>query len=169
MTPRSLNAAERQLLQLLRSLQGQGLKTSEIIARVSELLQPEVEEFSIPVAIFKNGALGSLEAIVKYLRENQSLPFAKIAELTGRDKKALAVSYRVAKRKYPEPLSVAPSEFYVPVTILRDKKFSVLEHLVSHLRDSYNLRYHQVALLLDRDDRTVWTVYQRAKRKKVGK
>ena len=168
MAAKGLSADEKLLLEILRSLQSHGLSPSEIIAKVAELLRPEVEEFAIPVSIFKNDYLGSLEAIVKYLRENRGLPFAKIASLTNRDHKALAVTYRAARQKMPGPIKDAPSDFFIPVTILKARETSVLEHVVSYLKDNYSLRYHQVAVLINRDDRTVWTVYQRAKRKKGG-
>jgi hypothetical protein len=45
---------------------------------------------------------------------------------------------------------------------------SIFESLVGYMKDSLELSYHKIALLLNRDDRTIWTVYQRAKKKKEG-
>jgi len=54
--------------------------------------------------------------------------------------------------------------------IFKDRSLSVLESLVSHLKDVKRYSYHEIAVMLNRDDRTIWTVYHRAmqKRKKHG-
>ncbi|MFH2028209.1 MAG: hypothetical protein ABIJ08_03655 [Nanoarchaeota archaeon] len=54
----------------------------------------------------------------------------------------------------------------IPSTIFRDRKISVLEAVVEYLKDEKNLTYHEIAVLLNRDDRTVWTCYSRAKKKR---
>lgn len=53
-----------------------------------------------------------------------------------------------------------------PSSIFKDRSVSVLEALSEHLRDSKNMSYHEVAVLLNRDDRTIWTCYKRAKDKR---
>jgi len=53
------------------------------------------------------------------------------------------------------------------VSILKDRNLSVLENIVSYLKDTLGFRYHQIAVMLNRDDRTIWTVYHRAKKKAV--
>lgn len=62
------------------------------------------------------------------------------------------------------------SERYVniPSFIFRDRSLAALEAVVVYLKDSQGLTYSQIAKLLNRDDRTIWTTYQRAK-KKIGK
>jgi len=107
-----------------------------------------------------------LETIVKYLRENLGLGFRQIASLTGRNRVALAVSYRNAKKKLEAGFIEKISPYSIDVSILRDKQLSVLENIVCYLKDSFGLSYHKIALLLNRDDRTIWTVYSRANKKK---
>mgnify|MGYP001564163895 FL=1 len=64
-------AAEKKLLDTLSYLKEQGLKPEEIFDSVRKLLRvPAEEEIKVPISVFKNNHLGSLEAIVKYLREN---------------------------------------------------------------------------------------------------
>jgi len=53
----------------------------------------------------------------------------------------------------------------IPSHILTDRSVSVLEAIVKYLKEKKNLTYHEIAVLLNRDDRTIWTVYQRARKK----
>ena len=169
MDPEKRDNVERKLVEFLGSLkQEYALSDEEINKLLKQLLKPKPpkEEINIPVSIFKNQNLGSLEAIVKYLRENLKLKFSLIASLTNRDERALAVTYRNARLKMPSSLPIETSEYSIPVSILADRKISVLEHVAYYLKTTYNLNYHQVAVILNRDDRTIWTVYQRAVKKR---
>ena len=158
---------EKRLLDTLNYLKGQGLSSEEIIELVNKLLKvPSKEEVKIPISVFKNEKLGALETIVKYLRENKLLSFKQIGSLTNRNDIALAVSYRNAKKKLEAKFVEEISPYYLPVSILQDRKFSVLENVVSYLKDTFGLTYHKIAILLNRNDRTIWTVYQRARKKR---
>ena len=55
----------------------------------------------------------------------------------------------------------------IPTFLFKDRKVAVLEALVEYLKDHKGLTYHEIALLLNRDDRTIWTVYHRAKKKRI--
>ena len=161
-------SAEKRLLDTLSYLKESGLSSDEIIKLVSNLLKAEVkEEIKVPISVFNNDKLSGLENIVKYLRENLLLSFKQIASLTNRNNIALAVSYRNARKKLEAKFVVTEiSPYSIPVKILQDRNLSVLENIVSYLKDTFGLAYHKIALLLNRDDRTIWTVYQRAKKKK---
>jgi hypothetical protein len=54
----------------------------------------------------------------------------------------------------------------IPVEIFQDRNVAVLERLSEYLKDRLNLTYHEIAVLLNRDDRTIWTCYNRAKKKR---
>jgi len=54
---------------------------------------------------------------------------------------------------------------YVPVSVLK-KPFTVFESVVKYLKEDVMLNFHEIGILLKRDDRTIWTIYQRAKGKK---
>lgn len=56
----------------------------------------------------------------------------------------------------------------IPSFIFRDRSVAVLESLVEYLKDQKKLSYHEIAVLLNRNDRTIWTVYRRAKLKRKG-
>jgi len=53
----------------------------------------------------------------------------------------------------------------IPITIFSNKKFGVLEALVKYLKESTDLSYHEIAEILHRDDRTIWTTYKKACKK----
>lgn len=53
----------------------------------------------------------------------------------------------------------------IPSHIFKDRNLSVLESIVVFLKDNLNFNYSQIAKLLNRDDRTIWTVYNRSKKK----
>lgn len=161
-------AVEKRLSGTLNYLKEQGLGPQEILDLVNKTLKvPAKEEAKVPISVFKNDYLSSLENIVKYLRENLLLSFRQIAELTNRNPIALAVTYRNAKKKLADKFVVTEIPLYsIPVSILQDRNLSVLENIVAYLKDTFGLTYHNIAVLLNRDDRTIWTVYQRAKKKK---
>ena len=58
------------------------------------------------------------------------------------------------------------STFQIPTSIFKDRKVSVLEALVEYLKDKKGLSYHEISILINRDERNIWTVYNRAKKKR---
>ncbi len=54
---------------------------------------------------------------------------------------------------------------FIPTTIFRDRSISVLEAISVYLKDVKGMTYHEIAVLINRDDRTIWTCYHRAKKK----
>ena len=71
------------------------------------------------------------------------------------------------KREISEENSEITSDIWVniPSYIFKDRKLSVLEAIVKYLKEERQLSYHEIAVLLKRDDRTIWTVYNRVKKK----
>lgn len=161
-------SAEKKLLDILIYLKEQGYSPEEIRELSNKLLNaPIKEEIKIPISVFKNEELACLETVVKYLRENMLLTFKQIAVLTNRNQIALAVSYRNARKKLQPKFSVTEiSPYSIPPSILQNRGLSVMENIVSYLKETFGLTYHNIAVLLNRNDRTIWTVYQRAKKKK---
>jgi DNA-directed RNA polymerase specialized sigma24 family protein len=127
--------------------------------------KPEELESVIPVSVFSNDYLSALEAIVKYLHENRNMRLSEIAKLICRDQRAVGVTYRFARKKMKLVLKAPVSKYKLPVSIVAERKLSVLESIVYHLKITYHLSYHDIANIIKRDDRTVWTVYQRALKK----
>lgn len=128
-------------------------------------LAKKPEEPIIPVSVFSNDYLSALEAIVKYLHENKELRLSEIARIISRDQRAVGVTYRFASKKMKVILKAPVSKYSLPASTIAGRKLSVLESIVYYLRETYSLSYHEIALIIRRDDRTVWTVYYRALRK----
>ena len=119
----------------------------------------------IPISIFNNDELSCLETIVKYLKEKLKLRFHDIALLLNRDDRTIWATYSIACRKRKKSLPVKESEVYIPTIIFQDRRLSVLESIVAYLKDSFDLRYSQISILLNRDERNIWTVYDKFRKK----
>ena len=70
--------------------------------------------------------------------------------------------------KYSKRFEVKDFTYAIPVSRFRNREFSTFEIIVSYLKDKVKLSNHQIAVILKRDDRTIWTVYNRAIKKKNG-
>jgi len=55
----------------------------------------------------------------------------------------------------------------IPSAILRDRTLKVLESIVEFLKEKKQMNYREIGTLLNRDERTIWTVYNRAKKKRA--
>ena len=53
----------------------------------------------------------------------------------------------------------------VPNKVFKDRTVSVLEALVEYLKDK-GLSYHEIGMMLNRDERTIWTCYNRLQKKR---
>ncbi len=147
------------VLRLIEELKKENIDLNGILASLKK------EEIEIPVSVFDNKKLSALETIVKYMKENLEFKFSKISKLLNRDSKTIWVTYSNSREKMRESLKIMPSKKQIPVSVFRNRVFSVLENLVKYLKENYDLTYHEIAELLNRDDRTVWTVYHRAEKK----
>ena len=138
---------------------------SKIIDELKEISSLE----NIPITIFKNNELSSLEAIIKYLKENYNLRYSKIASLLNRDPRGIWISYNNAIKKKKEKFIVKDVKYIIPISIFKENKYGALELISEYLHDNYNLNYHEIAILLNRDDRTIWTSYHNIKKKRILK
>ncbi len=124
---------------------------------------PASKELRIPVSIF-NEVLGPLESIVKYLKEDKNLNYEEISKLLYRTKSPIIATYKNSLKKFKDRLDTK-SDFFVPISIFSNLKLSVLESIVKYMKENLSLTYHNIAVLLKRDDRTIWTIYSRAIKK----
>jgi len=121
----------------------------------------------LPIDIFNNDALSSLETVTKYMKENLNYRFRDIALLLNRSKKTVWDAYDGSRKKMDSKFILDKDiRLLVPSFVFRDRSLSFLEALTEYLKDNLNLRYCQIAPLLNRDPRTIWTVYQRVKDKR---
>lgn len=119
----------------------------------------------VPLSIFRDRRLTPLEAVIRYLREKRKLSYHGIASLLQRNVRDIYKTYAHAfdKSFLVEVKSV--HTLLVPVSIFADRELSALENLVLYLKEKLELSYRQISVLLNRNERTIWTVYQRARQK----
>ena len=60
-------------------------------------------------------------------------------------------------------------EILIPTAIFCDRTLSFLEALVEYLHEVRKLNYHEIAVLTNRDERNIWTLYHRAVDKRARK
>ncbi len=129
-----------------------------------EAIDLETRDIKIPVTIFLN-KLTVLEAVVKYLKEEKNLTLRNIAVLLKRDERNIWHTYDNVKKKYPTRSKSELSEIFIPVYIFENRKLSASEVLVFYLRTELKIRFSEISRLLDRDARTIWTIWSRARKK----
>ena len=149
----------------VRYLEKEEKLSFEDIVRII-LEKPKVEEITIPTYIFDNDKLSSLEAVVKYLKEELNMKYYEIAKILNRNHRTIWTTYSNSKRKMPKRFTFKESIYFLKISIFEDRKMGVLEAISEYLKEEYKLTYHEIAVLLNRDDRTIWTVYKRAKIKR---
>lgn len=130
--------------------------------------KPETQPEMIPVSIFDNTELSALEAITKYMKENLYFGSGKIAKLLNRNISTISSTYIKAKKKLPAEFAIGDSKFFIPISEISTRKFSVLESIVKFLKEKCSLTNIQIAKLLKRDSKTIWTVYARARKKEAS-
>jgi|GEM_PF-986456 len=134
------------------------LSTEEILDLLKERLKDD--KIYIPVSIFRE-ELSPAEALCKYLKENKGLKFSEISKLIGRDQRTIWNNYNNANKK----IKFKEGGKKVPVDIFSEN-LSVLEALVSYLKDK-GYKNFEIAELLGKDAKNVWTILSRAKSKRI--
>ncbi len=141
---------------------------SQDVPSVSYLNSIYENELLIPVSIFKS-KLAPLQTVVKYLKEHKNVSNKKISKIIGRDLKTIWLTYNSVENK--KVVFDIKSQVMIPASIIKKEKsnLSALEKIVFYLKEK-DLGLSEIAKLLDRDPRTIWTVYSRTQKKiaKVG-
>jgi hypothetical protein len=137
------------------------LKDSHDVS-VEEIFQKK--EIFIPIGAFNNGKLSCLENTVKYLKENLGLKFSAISKLLNRSNKTIWTTYSNASKKLPSSFPDLSKKEMVPISIISDRALSTFEGIVVFLKKKGHSN-HEIALMMQRDDCTIWSIYDRAKKK----
>ena len=136
-----------------------------------QIINNRAEYLSFPAGIFNN-ILSPLENVVTYLKVRFRLSQSKIARIMNRDHTTIWTTVEKAKRKinFNEYMkfieSLAKSQtILIPISVINDRKLSILESACYFIKNKYNLSYHEIAEILGKNDRTIWTVVNRARKK----
>ncbi len=123
----------------------------------------ERAEIQLPISIFKT-RLSCLEIISIYLKDSLKLGFTRTAKLLNRSPKTIWGAYDRGKKK-GWLINIKQSKISIPLSTFSQRTMSTLESIVLYLKDNHNLSFTQIALLLSRNVKTVWTTYKNGKRK----
>jgi predicted nucleic-acid-binding protein len=139
----------------------EGLNQKDILDIIEK--KEKHEDIFIPICVF-NEKLSVLESVVKYLKEDVHLKYCDIAKILHRNDRTIWSTYSNSKKKFSGHLKIKKCEYFIPVSIFDKENYSVFELIVYYLKDEIQLRYSEIGLLMRRDQRTIWTVYNRKKR-----
>jgi len=115
----------------------------------------------IPFSVF-NKKLSTLESIVCFLREVERLKYKDIAILLRKNPGHIGIIYRKARKKDVSKLNTS-SNLVIPFHLFK-RNVSVFEQVIVYLK-KIGYSFKQVSEILHRDYQTIWTVYQRGKKK----
>ncbi|MBW2970753.1 sigma-70 region 4 domain-containing protein [Candidatus Woesearchaeota archaeon] len=117
----------------------------------------------LPNSIFTK-KLGIAESVVKYLRENLELPNMVVGELLHKTANNVAVIYRKATQKQAARFEKLDFEHKVPFEAFSDSRYTTFE-AIALFYSQQEMSLKQIAAILHRDERTIWTTLQRARSK----
>ena len=144
----------KKILEQIKELKKKENLTDEGIIKLIRKYSP------IPISIFKNNS--PLEALVKYLKENIGFSLSEVASLINRDQRTIWVTYNNSKKSIKE-LDVN-SKINIPLNYFAERELSILENLVDYLID-LDYSVSKISSLLNRNYKTIYTVYKRIKEK----
>jgi hypothetical protein len=128
----------------------------------------EKKEVLVPSSIL-NQELTILQTLCKYLKENLDYNFASISKLINRNPRIIWKAYHLAKKILPEEFVVKDPMVNIPISIFSNREMSATENIVVYLKEKTGMKYSEIAKIMNRDERTVWTAYNRAKVKRNEK
>ena len=121
----------------------------------------------IPVSIFSCRQISALEAAVRYLRENKGMRFCEISGMLGRDPRTVWATYSNAVKKSGKRFYRIEQGHLIPSSAFLDRRRSFLECLVIYLKNTLELSNKEISETLNRDPRTISTIFHRAVKKQV--
>jgi hypothetical protein len=128
--------------------------------------KPDIQKIPIPLSIFQN-KLPPLETLVRYLKDILGLNFSYIAKILNRNETTIWTTYNNSVKKLDSisvDMTASYKVMFSPLSIFSDRRLSVLESLCQYLFKN-NLSYQEISTIVNRNQKTVWTVVSRAKKK----
>jgi len=117
----------------------------------------EAQELYVPLSIFADRRLGVLEALVKFMVENNGMSYNEIANILKRDNRTIWTTYHKAIKKSTSVFKELPG-YMIPVNIFAERKMGVLEVLAKYCKVTLNMTNCEIAKIIKRDNRTIWCV-----------
>lgn len=136
----------------------------QLLEQLRKMQQGSSKPVLIPSSILREKKLGILEAVTKYFKEVLSLSYHQIAILLKRDDRVVWTTYNRAIKKKPDGLLIKEPNVWLPVSIFTNS-LGPMEAITLYLHDKLNLTFNEIAKLIDRDNRSIWACYHKAKKK----
>jgi hypothetical protein len=130
-----------------------------------DIAEGKTTQEGIPLTVFSNEKLSSLEIIVKYLKESTGKTYHEIAVLLNRDDRTVWSTYHNSIKKHKSNLDVKPTNLFIPFSIFSSRKHSVLESLVIYLKEDLGYSFNRISELTLKNYQTIYTTYRRARQK----
>ena len=99
------------------------------------------------------------------MKENLDLSYHEIAKELNRDERTIWTAFKRASEKQTEKLEPKESDNFIDANIFKNREYTPLETLIIYLREE-GMKYSEIGKLLDRDQRNIWTIYNRITRNK---
>lgn len=84
--------------------------------------------------------------------------------------------YKCVKRQKNKPKELNPKDkqflelnqfLYVKTNIFSNSNLTIFESIVKYLKEEKSLNFHQISLLLNRNERNIWTIYRNSLKKRI--
>ncbi len=158
---RSETKADNQSIDLGFSIIYYLQETFNISDKETRKLILENLNINLPISLFKNKR-GTLDLLVKYLKDYKLLKNNEIALLLNKSQKTIS---QACSRIKDIEITYTRDEYDIPLKIFSDNRYSLLENLVAFLKDSTGYRYVDIAELLSLNQKTVWCTYNNKMKK----
>lgn len=107
----------------------------------------------------KDKSIEALKLLVEHLSEKYNLRTDEILNIIEKKNK-IANERKIEDKK---------QENQIPLSVFANDKLSALEIIVKYLKENLCKSYHEIAILLNRNDRTIWATYNNSLRKQKTK
>lgn len=129
---------------------------------LARIVLEKEQDILIPAAIFRDRTKTIIELAFSYLKHNYNLAPAEISKI-------LNIPSREAKKLWDAsaPVDSIKESPFVPAQIIGGV-LSPFENIVEYLKERKRMKNSEIAHVLARSNKTIWTVYERAKEKKFA-
>lgn len=138
----------------------------ELNKLATQIISKNKLNLQIPSSILSHKKLGSLEAVVKYLKENKKKSLKEIANLLNKKYTTITNTYRKSILKEKPKLKIKKTNnIFIPVYVFEHSNLGPLESLIVYLKDTLKLKNSVIAKLLNKSEKTIWSSYHNAQLK----
>lgn len=122
------------------------------------------ENQNIPVSIFRKG-ISPLRAVIKFLKENKDYSFSRISKIINRNPRTIWTEYEhVKSTERFSKRDISSETIYIGTVNLAKRRLAPLEAISMELKLA-DFSNKEISLLLNKSQKTIWTVINRAEKK----